>query len=93
MRTASGLVGAGNKTPHNLASQMVTIYGEHFNKSDPVAVFFGSEPSPLVEIRCTEVLSALPPEAKFEPGVKVPIILVRSDGVVFPSNVMYQSPR
>ncbi|EEB89980.1 hypothetical protein MPER_11872 [Moniliophthora perniciosa FA553] len=73
--------------PNPHASKMLTVYGENFNKSDPVTVFFGSDPSPFVEVRCTEVLGCLPPETQLVK--RRPIILVRSDGVVFPSNTMY----
>lgn len=73
--------------PNPHAAKMLTIYGENFNKSDPINVFFGSDPSPYVEIRCIEVLGCLPPES--QASKRRPIILVRSDGVVFPSNIMY----
>ncbi|KAK1233172.1 hypothetical protein PQX77_003707 [Marasmius sp. AFHP31] len=75
--------------PNPHASKMLTVYGENFSKSDPVTVFFGSDPSPFVEVRCTEVLGCLPPESQ-SPSRR-PIVLVRPDGVVFPSNVMYPS--
>ncbi|KAI6135739.1 LAG1-DNAbind-domain-containing protein [Pisolithus croceorrhizus] len=54
---------------------------------DPIHIFFGSEPSPFVEVRCTEVLGCLPPENQIVK--RRPIVMVRSDGVVFPSNIMY----
>ncbi|KAJ4001569.1 hypothetical protein F5050DRAFT_1331330 [Lentinula boryana] len=73
--------------PNPHASKMLTVYGENFSKSDPVSVFFGSEPSPYVEVRCTEVLGCLPPEQQM--AKRRPIILIRPDGVVFPSNTMY----
>ncbi|KAJ8457614.1 hypothetical protein ONZ45_g18246 [Pleurotus djamor] len=73
--------------PNPHASKMLTVYGENFSKTDPVSVFFGSEPSPYVEVRCTEVLGCLPPENQI--AKRRPLVLVRSDGVVFPSNVMY----
>jgi len=73
--------------PNPHAAKMLTIYGENFNKGDPINVFFGSDPSPYVEIRCIEVLGCLPPESQL--SKRRPIILVRSDGVVFPSNIMY----
>ncbi|KAI0358382.1 LAG1-DNAbind-domain-containing protein [Trametes cingulata] len=73
--------------PNPHASKMLTLYGENFSKADPVTVFFGSEPSPYVEVRCTEVLGCLPPESGSTK--RRPIILVRPDGVVFPSNVYY----
>ncbi|KAF8070604.1 hypothetical protein FPV67DRAFT_1561369 [Lyophyllum atratum] len=73
--------------PNPHASKMLTVYGENFSKNDPVSVFFGSEPSPYAEVRCTEVLGCLPPES--QSAKRRPIILIRSDGVVFPSNTMY----
>jgi len=73
--------------PNPHASKMLTVYGENFSKTEPVSVFFGSDPSPYVEVRCTEVLGCLPPEN--QAPKRRPIILVRSDGVVFPSSVMY----
>ncbi|KAF6763111.1 jkappa-recombination signal binding protein [Ephemerocybe angulata] len=74
--------------PNPHAAKMLTVYGENFSKTDPVHVFFGSEPSPYVEVRCTEVLGCLPPESGHN-NKRRPIVLVRSDGVVLPSNVMY----
>ncbi|KAF5380568.1 hypothetical protein D9615_004559 [Tricholomella constricta] len=73
--------------PNPHASKMLTVYGENFSKNDPVSVFFGSEPSPFAEVRCTEVLGCLPPES--QSAKRRPIILIRSDGVVFPSSTMY----
>lgn len=74
--------------PNPHAAKMLTVYGENFSKTDPVHVFFGSEPSPYVEVRCTEVLGCLPPESGHN-NKRRPVVLVRSDGVVLPSNVMY----
>ncbi|KAA1474216.1 LAG1-DNAbind-domain-containing protein [Dentipellis sp. KUC8613] len=73
--------------PNPQTAKMLTLYGENFQKSDPLSVFFGSEPSPYVEIRCSEVLGCLPPET--QPTKRRPIILVRHDGVVFPSSTLY----
>lgn len=73
--------------PNPHASKMLTVYGENFNKSEPVTVFFGSDPSPYVEVRCQEVLGCLPPESGG--SKRRPIILVRPDGVVFPSSTYY----
>jgi hypothetical protein len=84
---ASSRAVLGKPNPH--AAKMLTLYGENFSKSDPVSVFFGSDPSPYVEIRCTEALGCLPPESQGANNKRRPIILVRSDGVVFPSNIMY----
>ncbi|KZV97769.1 LAG1-DNAbind-domain-containing protein [Exidia glandulosa HHB12029] len=71
-----------------MQNRMLTVYGTNFSKADPVSVFFGTEPSPHVEVRCTEVLACLPPEKNPPPSSK-PMLLVRGDGVVFPSNCMY----
>lgn len=73
--------------PNPHATKMLTLYGENFNKGDPVTVFFGSDPSPYVEVRCMEVVGCLPPEN--QSAKRRPIILVRPDGVVYPSNTMY----
>jgi hypothetical protein len=83
----------GHGTRHMLAkptpqtSKLLTLYGENFSKTDPVSVFIGSEPSQFVEVRCSEVMGCLPPEN--HPTKRRPVILVRGDGVVFPSPVMY----
>lgn len=68
-------------------SRMLTLYGANFSRDDPMSVFFGSEPSPMVEVRCSEVLACLPPD-KLVPHQR-PMLLVRSDGVVYPSNCSY----
>lgn len=73
--------------PNPHASKMLTVYGENFSKTEPVSVFFGSDPSPYIEIRCTEVLGCLPPDNQVPK--RRPIVLVRGDGIAFPSNVMY----
>jgi len=73
--------------PNPHASKMLTVYGENFSKTDPVSVFFGADPSPFVEVRCNEVLGCLPPDT--QTTKRRPLILIRSDGVVFPSNVYY----
>ncbi|KAG6842127.1 hypothetical protein C0991_001620 [Blastosporella zonata] len=72
--------------PNPHASKMLTVYGENFSKNDPVSVFFGSEPSPFAEVRCTEVLGCLPPES--QSPKRRPIILIRSDGKRADSEVM-----
>ena len=73
--------------PNPHLSKMLTVYGENFNKAEPIHIFFGSEPSQFVDVRCTEVLGCLPPETPVTK--RRPIVLVRPDGVVFPSNIMY----
>jgi hypothetical protein len=57
------LVNNGTK-PDPLNGPLLTLYGENFSKADPPLVFFGTEPSPFVDVRCQEVLACLPP-----PGV------------------------
>ncbi|KDQ21859.1 hypothetical protein BOTBODRAFT_99586 [Botryobasidium botryosum FD-172 SS1] len=81
----------GITQPNPLASKLLTLYGENFSKTEPLTVFFGSDPSPHVEVRCQEVLTCLPPtENPHTPqGAKRPIVLVRSDGIVFPTSIMY----
>ncbi|KAF7792338.1 hypothetical protein EIP86_003374 [Pleurotus ostreatoroseus] len=96
-RANGGTAPAAKPSPH--ASKMLTVYGENFSKTEPVTVFFGSDPSPYVEVRCTEVLGCLPPEGGpgnvgsngmgGGGGKRRPIVLVRGDGVVFPSNTYY----
>ncbi|TRM69305.1 hypothetical protein BD626DRAFT_473612 [Schizophyllum amplum] len=68
-------------------NKLLTVYGENFTKTDPLNIFFGADPSPYVEVRCTEVLGCLPPENTVVK--RRPIVTVRSDGVMFPSSVMY----
>ncbi|KAG8918887.1 hypothetical protein FRC01_001595 [Tulasnella sp. 417] len=77
------------KMDQGAASKMLTLYGENFNKGDPVSVWFGSEPSPHTEVRCTEVINCLPPPSGPLSHYPRPIVLVRGDGVVFPTKVMY----
>lgn len=84
---AASRAAAAMQKPNPHTNKMLTLYGENFNKADPVTVFFGSDPSPYVEVRCTEVVGCLPPES--QSSKRRPIILVRPDGVVFPSNTMY----
>lgn len=83
---------------------LLTIYGENFSKTDPPLVFFGTEPSPFVDVRCQEVLACLPPPGvtassggsmdqpiKIEAGAQIPqpIFIARSDGVIYPSSVVF----
>jgi hypothetical protein len=73
--------------PNPHLAKMLTVYGENFSKAEPLHIFFGSEPSPYLEVRCSEVMGCLPPET--EAAKRRPIILVREDGVVFPSPILY----
>ncbi|KZO98837.1 beta-trefoil [Calocera viscosa TUFC12733] len=72
---------------------MLTLYGQNFEKSDPMLVYFGTEVSGYVDMRCTEVLQCMPP-TKLEHDEKNSnrrsmLLVRRADGVVFPSNVLY----
>ena len=71
--------------PNPHAGKQLTLYGENL-KSHPLMVYFGTEPSSSVEVRCNEVMACLPPESSTR---KRPIVLVRNDGVIFPTGVMY----
>ncbi|KZV74448.1 LAG1-DNAbind-domain-containing protein [Peniophora sp. CONT] len=82
---ATSFAGQGGKPAPS--GKLLTLYGENFNKSEPLGVFFGAEGSQYVETRCAEVMGCLPPEGA--QTKRRPILLVRSDGVVFPSSVMY----
>lgn len=97
------LINSGMK-PDPRNGPLLTIYGENFNKADPPLVFFGTEPSPFVDVRCQEVLACLPPSAaaaanggptevpiKMEGSVAtaLPIFIARPDGVIYPSNVVF----
>jgi recombining binding protein (suppressor of hairless) len=77
--------------PQRDQSKLLTLYGENFNRADPPRVFFGADPSPLVEVRCDQVVGCLPPdpEGHVPQGPRRPIILVRADGVVYPTMTMY----
>jgi recombining binding protein (suppressor of hairless) len=87
-RASEAPKGHGSRLQLNpTTAKMLTLYGENFSKMDVPHVFFGSEPSPYVEVRCTEVVGCLPPE--IEAAKRRPIILVRQDGVVFPSSTLY----
>ena len=94
------LVNHGMKPDPRNAS-LVTIYGENFSKTDPPLLFFGTEPSTFVDVRCQEVLACLPPQqlsASGDPQVKIeggpsappqPIFIARADGVIYPSNILF----
>lgn len=68
-----------------------TIYGELFDRDTPPEVFFGADPAPYVEVRCSEVIGCIPPVDSSHSGRSRPITLVRGDGVIYPTSVMYES--
>lgn len=74
------------------AGSIVSLHGENFRKDNPPQVFFGTEPSHLVEVRSSELIICRVPATASgltENGQRRPIVLVRSDGVVFPTSFMY----
>lgn len=71
---------------------VLSLHGENFSKSNPPLVFFGPEQSQHVEVRSSELLICRPPPSLVGAeanGMRRPIVLVRSDGVVFPTGIMY----
>jgi recombining binding protein suppressor of hairless len=71
-------------------SKMLTLYGENFVKGQTLGVWFGAEPAPYVEVRCSEVVGCLPPAAAgLSPPQRRPVFLVRGDGIIFPSAATY----
>lgn len=68
---------------------MITIYGENFDRKEPYSVYFGSEPSSFAEVRCGEVMACLPPDTSLSINKRRPLLLVRWDGVIFPTSTMY----
>ncbi|KAH9815011.1 hypothetical protein DFH28DRAFT_1221533 [Melampsora americana] len=76
--------------------KMITIYGANFSRE--LRVWFGAVPSEVVEYKCAEVIVALPPsgvpgELGLDGGPKKhQIVMVREDGVVFPSKIYYTEP-
>ncbi|KIY74441.1 LAG1-DNAbind-domain-containing protein [Cylindrobasidium torrendii FP15055 ss-10] len=70
-------------------SRVITIYGENFDRKEPYSVYFGSEPSSFAEVRCGEVMACVPPETSLSINKRRPILLVRWDGVIFPTSTMY----
>ncbi|KAF9518627.1 hypothetical protein BS47DRAFT_1388799 [Hydnum rufescens UP504] len=88
----------------NSSNAVVSLHGENFSKSDPPLVFFGTEQSQLVEVRSSELLVCRPPAhnnpsssspsspldgGAGQNGGRRPVILVRSDGVVYPTSILY----
>lgn len=69
---------------------IVSLHGENFRKDDPPQVFFGTEQSPLVEVRSSElIICRVPMSARESSQQRRPIVLIRGDGVVFPTPFTY----
>jgi len=71
---------------------VLSLHGENFLKTNPPLVFFGSEQSQHVEVRSPELLICRPPPSLVAAegnGMRRPVVLVRSDGVVFPTGLIY----
>jgi hypothetical protein len=96
--SAPGGAGSG-KAPSSAAAasaaaggaNFVTLFGENFSKD--LFVYFGDWRSEQVEVQSsTTILCAPPPTLDPEAGTargKVPILFVRHDGIVFPTNSYY----
>jgi hypothetical protein len=76
-----------NKCTSSDGGSIVSLHGENFFKSDPPQVFFGADQSPLVEVRSSDLLICRAPMGS--DGMRRPIVLVRSDGIVFPTPFLF----
>ncbi len=68
----------------------MTILGENFHPN--LFVFFGDWKSTHVEVRTRQTIVCAAPPA-FDSGLprgRVPILVVRHDGVIFPTDFHYQ---
>lgn len=71
----------------------VTLYGENF--SDDLYIYFGDWRSTTVQLQSSDTLLCSPPPPASEgfdvPTIRLPVILVRKDGVIFPSECIYSA--
>lgn len=71
----------------------VTLYGENF--SDDLYIYFGDWRSTNVQLQSSDTLLCAPPPPASEgfdvPTIRLPVILVRKDGVIFPSECIYST--
>lgn len=78
---------------HQDARPCVTLYGLNFTPD--LLVYFGDWRSTHVEAHSPDTLLCTPPppasEAFEVPNVRLPIILVRKDGVIFPTDCIYST--
>lgn len=68
----------------------MTLFGE--NLTPNLFVFFGDWKSELIDVRSPDtILCTPPPSHEFGvPRGRVPIVLIRDDGIIFPTNCLYQ---
>ncbi|PWY99860.1 LAG1-DNAbind-domain-containing protein [Testicularia cyperi] len=92
---APGRDGISAMPPPNSSSgeagpAMVTLLGDNFHPN--LFVFFGDWKSPHVEVRSRQTIVCSPPPS-FDSGLprgRVPILIVRHDGIIFPTDFHYQ---
>ena len=82
----SSMVGAGGEA----GAGLVTLFGENFHPN--LFVYFGDWKSEHVEVRSRgTIVCSAPPSFEFGvPRGRVPILLVRHDGIIFPTDMHYQ---
>ncbi|KAF8313450.1 LAG1-DNAbind-domain-containing protein, partial [Clavulina sp. PMI_390] len=70
---------------------VLSLHGESFRKEDPPQIYFGTEPSPVVEVRSPELIVCRVPVSVRDSGSQQrwPIVLIRGDGVVYPTSFSY----
>lgn len=87
--SGSGSMTGGGAAPSQ--DRLVTLLGERL--SEDLHVYFGDWRSTLVQVQSAETILCAPPppasEAFQVPSVRLPILFVRKDGVVFPTESIY----
>lgn len=76
--------------PSDQGPGMVTLLGENFHPN--LLVYFGDCKSSHIEIRSSQTIVCAPPPS-FESGLprgRVPILIVRQDGIIFPTEFHYR---
>ncbi|KAL1924092.1 uncharacterized protein VTP21DRAFT_7127 [Calcarisporiella thermophila] len=84
---------SANNSGHSLANseehegRRITVYGKNFTPG--LSVWFGEVPSVQTEQRCSDVMTCwVPPEVE-NLKWKVPVLLVRNDGVIYKTEKMW----